>query len=125
MLNQVQLIGRLVKNPVVATASNDKKYATFEVAVEEKWTTKGGERDSRTIYPKIVVWGDGTVNAIEKYLVKGSLVFIQGALDLSKKTEGDVTKYYTSIRVSNAAGGEVKFLDRRGQAEEREPGSEG
>lgn len=124
MLNQVQLIGRLGDTPVIATASTGKKYATFSIAVEEKWTGKSGEKESRTIWPKIVVWGDGTVNAIEKYLVKGSLVFVQGALDLSKKTEGDVTKYYTSIMVKTAAGGEVKFLDRKGQ-EEREPGSEG
>jgi single-strand DNA-binding protein len=122
MLNQVQLIGRLGNEPEVRTTANGDKVANFSVATTETWV-KDGERKSKTTWIRIEAWGNGTVNAIEKYLVKGSLVFVQGSLKITEGEKDGVKVNYVSVKVSGA-GSEVKFLDRKGQ-EEREPGSEG
>lgn len=122
MLNQVQLIGRLGNDPEVRTTPSGDKVANFRVATTETWM-KDGERKSKTTWIRIECWGNGTVNAIEKYLVKGSLVFVQGSLKIVEGEKEGVKVDYVSVKVSGA-GSEVKFLDRKGQ-EEREPGSEG
>lgn len=123
MLNQVQLIGRLGNAPEVRSLPNGDRVANFRVATTETWM-KEGERQERTTWLTVEAWGKGTVNAIEKYLVKGSLVFVQGSLKIDEYEKDGAKQQRAKIKVSGF-GDEVKFLDRKGQEQEAEPGSNG
>lgn len=74
-MNKVILVGRLGKDPEVKYTGGGKAVANFSVATDESWKDKNGERQKKTTWHKIVVWGKQAEIA-QQYLKKGSLVFI-------------------------------------------------
>lgn len=97
MLNQCQFIGNLGKDPEIRTTQSGNKVASFSVAVTEKWKSKGGEMQERTEWVNVVVWSEGLVGVVEKYLSKGSKVFISGKMQTRKWEKDGVDRYTTEI----------------------------
>jgi single-strand DNA-binding protein len=111
-LNHVQLIGRLGKDPETHFTPNGKQVTHFSLAVSNRWKSAGGETKETTDWFNIEAWGRlGEV--CQKYLHKGSLVYLDGRLKTDKyeDKEGE-TKYYTKVI---AAG--MQMLDKKQEEE--------
>jgi len=79
MLNKVQLIGRLGRDPETKFTGSGKAVCNFTVATDETYKDKAGERQKKTEWHRIVVWGK-LADICQKYLIKGSLVFLEGRI---------------------------------------------
>jgi|SRR5215469_7243127 len=78
-VNRVILVGRLGRDPETRYTSSGQAVANFSVATDESYKDRNGERQKRTEWHKIVVWGKQAEIA-QQYLKKGSLVFIEGRI---------------------------------------------
>lgn len=77
MLNKQTLIGHLGKDPEMRHTPSGQAVCNFSVATTKVWTGKDGEKNKRTIWNRVSTWGKVAENC-NKYLVKGSLVYIEG-----------------------------------------------
>ena len=78
-VNKVILVGRLGRDPETRYTGGGQAVANFSVATDETYRDKAGERQKRTEWHKIVVWGKQAEIA-QQYLKKGSLIFIEGRI---------------------------------------------
>jgi single-strand DNA-binding protein len=78
-VNKVILVGRLGRDPETRYTSGGQAVANFSVATDESYKDRNGERQKRTEWHKIVVWGKQAEIA-QQYLKKGSLVFVEGRI---------------------------------------------
>jgi single-strand DNA-binding protein len=78
-VNKVILVGRLGRDPETRYTGGGQAVANFSVATDESYKDRNGERQKRTEWHKIVVWGKQAEIA-QQYLKKGSLVFIEGRI---------------------------------------------
>lgn len=109
-LNQATIIGYVGDAPKIANTQNGRKVASFAVATTEKgYTSKSGvQYPDRTEWHNIVLWGN-LAEIAEKYLRKGSSVFIQGKMRTrSYDDKNGVKRYITEIE-----GETMQMLDRR------------
>lgn len=111
-LNQCNFIGRLGRDPEIKSFPTGDKIANFSLAVSENWRDKSsGERKEKTEWVNCVAIG-GLVGVIEKYITKGSKLFISGKMQTRKWQDKDGNdRYSTEIRVKDlemldGAGGE-------------------
>ncbi len=79
MVNKVILVGRLGRDPETRYTGGGQAVANFSVATDETYKDRNGERQKRTEWHKIVVWGKQAEIA-QQYLKKGSLIFIEGRI---------------------------------------------
>jgi len=79
MVNKVQLIGRLGKDPEVRTTQENVPFARFSLATDTHWTDRSGEKQSRTEWHNVLAWGR-LAEICGEYLRKGRLVFVEGRL---------------------------------------------
>jgi single-strand DNA-binding protein len=120
-LNKVLLIGHLGADPEIRATTAGKKVATFSVATSERWRDKAsGERREKTEWHRVVVFNENIVGVVEKYLKKGSAVYLEGQLGTRKWTDQAGTERYTTEIVLSAFRAELVLLDRA----ERTPGAE-
>lgn len=100
-VNKVILVGHLGKDPDVRNVGNDAKVASFSLATTERITNKSGERTDLTEWHNIVVWR-GLADVAEKYLKKGSLVYVEGKLRTrSWEDKEGVKRYTTEVQADN------------------------
>ena len=100
-VNKVILLGNLGKDPEVRYLDNGVAVANFSLATTEKYKNKLGERVSQTEWHNIVVWR-GLAEVAEKYLKKGSNVYIEGKIKTRKWEDKDgITRYNTEILADN------------------------
>ena len=105
LVNKVQLIGNLGKEPEVKTLESGKKMARFSVATNESYRNAKGEKVTETQWHNLVAWGR-LAEIVEKYLVKGKEVAIEGKLiNRSYNDKDGNKKYITEIQVN-----ELKML---------------
>jgi len=116
--NRVQLIGNLGKDPETRFTPTGKKVCTFSIAVDRRWKSSEGETKDATDWFSIEAW-DHLGEICQKYLVKGSLVFIEGRLRNDRyEHEGEI-RYRTRVIASH-----LQMLDRKPSEEEEEAVSE-
>lgn len=107
-LNKVLLLGRLGNNPEVRFTPGGQAVANFSVATSENWTDKSGEKQERTEWHRIVVWGK-LGELCGQYLVKGQQCFIEGKVQTREWQDRDgQTKHTTEVMASA-----VQFLGGR------------
>ena len=82
-VNKVILVGRLGRDPETRYTGGGQAVANFSVATDESYKDRNGERQKRTEWHKIVVWGKQAEIA-QQYLKKGSLVFHRGAHSIAR-----------------------------------------
>lgn len=108
MLNKVMLIGRLGRDPELRYSQGGAPVANMNVATDESYTDKDGNRQERTEWHRVVVFQRLAENCAN-YLAKGSLVYVEGSLQTRKWTDQQgQDRYTTEIRAQK-----VTFLDRK------------
>ena len=98
-VNKVILIGRLGADPDVRMTQDDNKIVRLSIATSENWKDKNtGERKEKTEWHRVVIFSPGLANISEKYLKKGSRVYIEGQLQTRKfNDQAGVEKYTTEV----------------------------
>lgn len=105
-VNKVIVIGNLGKDPELRHTPQGQAVANFPVATSENWNDKNGQRQERTEWHRIVVWGK-LAELCGKYLSKGRKAYIEGRLQTRAWDDKDGQKRYTTEIVANT----VQFLD--------------
>ena len=98
-VNKVILIGNLGRDPEVRNFANGGKVCNLRIATSETWKDKNsGERKERTEWHSVAIFSEGLVRVAEKYLRKGSKVYIEGKLQTRKwQDQSGQDKYSTEI----------------------------
>lgn len=104
-VNKVILIGRLGGDPEVRYTSNGGAVANFNMATNESWTDKSGQKQERTEWHKIVVWGK-LGELCGQYLSKGRQAFVEGRLQTREWQDKEGNKRYTTEVVAQ----NIQFL---------------
>lgn len=113
-VNKVILIGNLGKDPEVRTLQNGGKVANLSLATSESWKDKAtGERKEKTEWHRVVIFGN-LADIAEKYLKKGSKVYVSGSLQTRKWQDKDGQDKYSTEVVLQGYGGELTMLDGKG-----------
>ncbi len=121
-VNKVILIGNLGRDPEVRSTQNGKRIANLSIATSEKWKDKdSGQAREKTEWHRVVIFNDRLSDVCEKYLKKGSKVYVEGALETRKWADSaGVEKYSTEI-VLRQFKGELQMLDGAKSDESAEP----
>lgn len=114
-INKVILVGNLGRDPEMRATQDGSKIATFSVATSEQWKDRmSGERKERTEWHRVVVFNKNLADVCEKYLRKGSKVYIEGQLQTRKWTDQSGQEKYTTEVVLSQFRGELALLDAKG-----------
>jgi len=109
-LNKVILIGNLGSDPQSRQLPDGKTVTNLSLATSENWTDKNGEKQTRTEWHKISIFGKGAEIAA-KYMKSGSKVFIEGKLQTRKWEDQNGQKQYTTEIIINEYVGSFQMLD--------------
>jgi single-strand DNA-binding protein len=117
-VNKVILVGNLGRDPEVRTTQDGKPIVNMSVATSESWRDRNtGERRERTEWHRVVIFNERLADVAEKYLHKGSKVYIEGQLQTRKwQDQSGQDKYSTEVVLQNFRG-ELQMLDSRGGGE--------
>ena len=111
-LNKVMLIGNLGADPEVKSFANGGRIANLRIATSETWKDRqSGEKKERTDWHNVVLQSDGLVGVAERYLRKGSKVYIEGQLRTRKWQDKDGNDRYTTEVSVGGMGGVMTMLD--------------
>ena len=114
MFNNVQLIGNTGQTPDTRLLDNGTKVANFSLATWQRYKSKDGKANKKTTWHKITAFGP-IAEIVEKYLTKGSKVFIRGRLNNRSYTDKQgVEKYITEIVCE-----QIEMLDGKRNAEQQ------
>jgi len=112
-VNKVILVGNLGRDPEVRYSQDGKKIVSMSLATSESWTDRSsGERREKTEWHRVVIFNDHLGEIAEKYLNKGSKVYLEGQLQ-TRKWEKDGQERYSTEVVINRFRGELTMLDSR------------
>lgn len=114
-VNKVFLLGNLGKAPQVRYTQDGRPVATLSVATTETWTDKGGNRQERTEWHSVNVWGK-TAEACGEYLEKGSQVHVEGSL----RSREYADKEGVSRKVWEVQADQVTFVGARKPQDDRQ-----
>ncbi len=116
-VNKVILVGNLGRDPEVRFGPDGSKIVSLSVATSESWKDKNsGERKDRTEWHRVVVFNDRLADIAEKYLRKGSKVYLEGQLQTRKWTDQQGQERYTTEVSLARYRGEMTLLDGRGES---------
>jgi single-strand DNA-binding protein len=111
-VNKVILIGNLGADPEVKSFQNGGRIANLRIATSENWKDKNtGERKERTEWHNVVLQSEGLVGVAERYLRKGSKVYIEGQLRTRKWQDQSGNDRYTTEVSVGGMGGVMTMLD--------------
>lgn len=114
-LNKVHLIGNLGADPDVRRTQAGDPVVNLSLATSESWRDKQtGEKRERTEWHRVVIFNEHYADVAEKYLKKGSKVYIEGQLQTRKWQDNSGTDRYTTEVVLQRFRGELTMLDTRG-----------
>jgi len=114
-LNKVTIIGNLGKDPEVRSFQNGDRVASFSVATSERWKDKqSGEQKEKTEWHRISILNQNLVGVVEKYVRKGTKLYIEGQLETRKWQDKDGSDRYSTEVVLRPYRGELLLLDRAG-----------
>ena len=111
-VNKVIIVGNLGKDPEIRTFQNGGRVASFSVATSENWKDKAtGEKKERTEWHRISVLNENLVGIVERFLKKGSKVYLEGQLETRKWTDKEGKERYSTEVVLRPFRGELTMLD--------------
>ncbi|MCJ2183853.1 single-stranded DNA-binding protein [Novosphingobium sp. 1949] len=114
-VNKVILVGNLGADPEVKSFQNGGRVANLRIATSETWKDRQtGERKERTEWHQVVLQSDGLVGVAERFLRKGSKVYIEGQLRTRKWQDRDGNDRYTTEISVAGMGGVLTMLDSAG-----------
>ena len=115
-VNKVILVGRLGSDVELKNINDSQTVANFSIATSEKWNNKLGEKQEKTEWHRIVMWGK-VAEIAGKYLHKGSQVYIEGKLQTRSWDDKDGNKRYAT----EVVGFSLQMLDGKKQESEQRP----
>jgi len=125
-VNKVILLGRLGRDPESRTMQNGGKVVSFSVATSETWNDKAsGERKEKTQWHRIAIFNENLGSVAERFLKKGSQVYLEGALESRKYTDKDGVERETTEIVLARFRGELTLVDSRGAGDGGDMGGGG
>jgi single-strand DNA-binding protein len=110
-VNKVILIGNLGKDPELRYTPGGQAVATFSLATTERWNDRNGQRQDKTEWHNVVVWGK-LAELVNQYLKKGRSAYIEGRITTRSWDDKDGNKRYKTEVVAN----QVQFLGSGGQS---------
>ena len=110
MVNKAILIGRLGKDPEVRYTPDGTMVTNFNVATDEQWKDKSGEKVQKTEWHRIVAFGK-LAEICGNYLVKGKLIFVEGRIQTRSWEDKEGVKRFTTEIIAN----NMQMLDSKGQ----------
>lgn len=111
-INKVIIVGNLGKDPEVRTFQNGGKVCNFSVATSESWKDKQtGEKKEKTEWHSIAVFNEGLADVCEKYLRKGSKVYVEGKLQTRKWQDQSGNDRYSTEVVLQGFDAKMEMLD--------------
>ncbi len=114
-VNKVILVGNLGNDPEVRNLPSGGKVVNLSIATSESWKDRNtGERKEKTEWHSVAIFNEGLANVAEKYLRKGSKVYIEGALTTRKWQDQSGADRYSTEIVLQRFRGELVLLDSRG-----------
>lgn len=115
-VNKVILVGNLGRDPEVRHANDGTKIVHLSVATSESWKDKAtGERKDRTEWHRVVIFNDKLGDIAEKYLTKGSSVYLEGQLQTRKWTDQQGQERYSTEVILPRYNGTLTLLGNRAQ----------
>lgn len=113
-INKVIIVGNLGKDPEVRTFANGGKVCNFSVATSESWKDKQtGERKEKTEWHNISIYNEGLAGVAEKYLRKGSKVYLEGKLQTRKWQDQSGNDRYSTDVVLQGFDAKMEMLDSK------------
>ena len=113
-VNKVILVGNLGKDPEARTFANGGKVVSFSLATSETWKDKGsGERKEKTEWHNISIFSEGLAGVAERFLKKGSKVYLEGQLETRKWQDQSGNDRYTTDIVLRNFNSSMVLLDAR------------
>ena len=113
-VNKVIIVGNLGKDPEVRTFPNGGKVCNFPVATSETWRDRNsGEKQERTQWHNIAIFSEPLVNIAERFLKKGSKIFVEGQLETRKWQDNTGADRYSTEVVLRPYKGELTLLDNK------------
>lgn len=114
-INKVILVGNLGADPTVSTMTSGDKVVNLRVATSDSWNDKStGERKERTEWHRVVIFNRQLADTAERYLRKGSKVYLEGQLQTRSWKDNNGQDRYTTEVVLQRFGGTMIMLDGRG-----------
>jgi single-strand DNA-binding protein len=110
-VNKVILVGRLGRDPETRFTPNGQAVCNFSLATDESYKDRAGERQKRTEWHRIVLWGK-LAELAQQYLKKGSLIYLEGRIQSRQWDDREGQKRTSFEIVANT----MKFLGARGEA---------
>ena len=115
-VNKVILVGNLGRDPEVRFMQSGDKVVNLALATSERWTDRqSGERREKTEWHRVVVFDQNIADVAEKYLKKGSKVYLEGQLQTRKWTDQSGVEKYTTEVVLQRFRGTLTMLSGRGE----------
>jgi single-strand DNA-binding protein len=114
-VNKVILVGNLGRDPEIRSTQDGVRIATLNLATSENWRDKmSGERKEKTEWHRVVIFNERLVEVAEKYLRKGSKIYVEGQLQTRKWTDQQGQERYTTEVALQRFRGELTMLDGAG-----------
>ena len=115
-VNKCIIIGNLGRDPEIRTFQNGGKVANLRIATSEQWKDRNtGERREKTEWHSVAIMSEGLVNVVERFLKKGSKVYVEGQLETRKWQDQSGQDRYSTEVVLRGFGGTLQMLDGRGE----------
>ncbi|TQV80362.1 single-stranded DNA-binding protein [Denitrobaculum tricleocarpae] len=125
-LNRVMLIGNLGRDPEIRSTQDGNKIANLSIATSDTWKDRNsGERRERTEWHRVVIFNEHFVDVCEKFLRKGSKVYLEGQLATRKWTDQQGNDKYSTEVVLQKYRGELTMLDGRSEGQQGGSGDYG
>jgi single-strand DNA-binding protein len=117
-VNKVILVGNLGRDPEVKSMQDGRSMVNMSVATSDTWRDRqSGERKERTEWHRVVIFNEKLAEVAQKYIRKGSKVYVEGQLSTRKWTDQSGQERYTTEVVIPRFGGALTMLDGRGGGE--------
>jgi single-strand DNA-binding protein len=113
-INKVIILGRLGKDPEVRNFQNGGKVVNLRIATSERYKDREGNQQERTEWHAVAIFNDRLGEVAEKYLRKGSEVYIEGQIETRKWADKDGQDRYTTEIVLRQYRGELQLIGGRG-----------
>ena len=114
-VNKVILVGNLGRDPEVRSTQDGLKIVNLSLATSESWRDKNsGERREKTEWHSVVIFNERLAEVAEKFLKKGSKIYVEGALQTRKWTDQSGQERYSTEVVLQRFRGELTMLDGKG-----------
>ena len=120
-VNKTILLGNLGRDPEIRSMQSGAKMASFSIATSKRWKDKNTqEQKEKTSWHNVAVFGDGLVDIVEKYVKKGSKIYIEGELQTRKYQDQEGNDKYTTEVILQGFNSNLTLLDSRNNSQTSE-----